>query len=433
MKPLPDDNDAEKAVLGARFIDDAVIKTCDLPPEAFYKEAHRLIDAAMKDLAHRKEPIDLVSVSGLLKNRGELDQCGGAAYLAELVDYVPTAANANYYIGRVRDAYLRRQPGIMHFRKIVGGFWDMEKPLADTCDELRAAAVGLAGEVMNTKAGELLTWQERQRRYSDYIKDIDRLRFLTKFPPVDEHLRGCAPGEVITLAAYSGTFKTALLYWMLLQNAMETGLYYIFFSLEMSAAKLFERETMQTTGLTGRQVERAYRDGRALVEHEAAKKLIVVDRSRLSLEKIGAFVEQARLKYGEIGGIGIDYLGLVAAVGRDPYERIQHTAIETKNLAKSLNVPVVLLSQTSRAYAPGNKREMEADAAKGSGDIEAAADFMLGLWQSEDRRLLLKILKNRNGPAGNIFEIALDRSCLRFGECKPYERKAGKGEPDLPF
>jgi hypothetical protein len=123
---------------------------------------------------------------------------------------------------------------------------------------------------------------------------------------------------------------------------------------------------------------------------------------------------------------------VLADVGRDPYERIQHTAIETKNLAKSLNVPVVLLSQTSRAYAPGNKREMEADAAKGSGDIEAAADFMLGLWQSEDRRLLLKILKNRNGPAGNIFEIALDRSCLRFGECKPYERKAGK-EPNLPF
>lgn len=432
MKPLPSDIDSEKAFLGAVFLDKDILRRVDDPPEIFDKQAHRLIFAAMNDLAARNEPIDFVSVSGLLNNRKELEQAGGAKYLLELCDFTPTSANADYYIARVRDAYLRRQPGIMQFRKIAGGFWDSEKPLADICDELRAAAVGLAGEVMNTKAGELLTWQDRQRRYSDYIKDIDRLRFLTKFPPVDDLLRGCAPGEVITLAAYSGTFKTALLYWLLLQNAMATGLYYIFFSLEMSAAKLFERETMQTIGLTGRQVERAYRDGRALVEHEAAKKLIVVDRSRLSLEKIGAFVEQARLKFGEVGGIGIDYLGLVAAPGRDPYERIQHTAIETKNLAKSLNVPVVMLSQTSRAYAPGQRREMEADAAKGSGDIEAAADFMLGLWQSEDKRLLLKILKNRNGPAGNIFEIGLDRSCLRFGECKPYERKAGK-EPDLPF
>lgn len=432
MKPLPSDIDSEKALLGAGFLDPAVVRANDLPPEAFYSEANRLTDAAMKDLVHRNEPIDFISVSGLLNNRKELEQVGGAAYLLELTDFTPTSANADYYRARVRDVYLRRQ-GIMRLRAISGGFWDSEKSLADTCDEVRGAAVDLAGEVMNTKAGELLTWQERRRRYSDYIKDIDRLRFLTKFPPIDDLLRGCAPGEVITLAAYSGTFKTALLYWLLLQNAMATGLYYIFFSLEMSAAKLFERETMQTSGLTGRQVERAYRDGRALVEHDAAKKLIVVDRSRLSLEKIGAFVEQARLKYGEIGGIGIDYLGLVAAPGRDPYERIQHTAIETKNLAKSLNIPVVLLSQTSRAYAPGNKREMEADAAKGSGDIEAACDFMLGLWQSEDRRLLLKILKNRNGPAGNVFEIALDRSCLRFGECKPYERKAGKGEPDLPF
>jgi replicative DNA helicase len=432
LKPLPSDIDSEKALLGAVFLDAGILGRFDDRPEAFDKQAHRLIYAAMKDLAHRNEPIDFVSVSGLLNNRKELEQAGGAEYLLELTDFTPTAANADYYLARVRDAYLRRQ-GIIRFRAVSGGFWDSEKPLADTCDEVRAAAVGLAGEVMNTKTGELLTWQERQRRYSDYIKDIDRLRFLTKFPPVDDLLRGCAPGEVITLAAYSGTFKTALLYWLLIQNAMATGLYYIFFSLEMSAAKLFERETMQTTGLTGRQVERAYRNGRVIVEHDAVKKLIVVDRSRLSLEKIGAFVEQARLKFGEIGGIGIDYLGLVAAPGRDPYERIQHTAIETKNLAKSLNIPVVLLSQTSRAYAPGAKREMEADAAKGSGDIEAACDFMLGLWQSEDRRLLLKILKNRNGPAGNIFEIALDRSCLRFGECKSYERKSGKGEPDLPF
>jgi replicative DNA helicase len=432
LKPLPSDIDSEKALLGAVFLDAGILRRSDIPSEAFGKQGHRLIYAAMKDLEHRKEPIDFVSVSGLLANRKELEQAGGAEYLLELTDFTPTTANADYYLSRVRDVYLRRQ-GIMHLRAISGGFWDSEKQLTDTCDEVRAAAVGLAGEAMNTKAGELLTWHDRQRRYADYIKDIDRLRFLTKFLPVDELLRGCAPGEVITLAAYSGTFKTALLYWLLLQNAMATGLHYIFFSLEMSAAKLFERETMQTTGLTGRQVEKSYRDGRAVVEHAAAKKLIVVDRSRLSLEKIGAFVEQARLKYGEIGGIGIDYLGLVAAPGRDPYERIQHTAIETKNLAKSLNVPVVLLSQTSRAYAPGNGREMQADAAKGSGDIEAAADFMLGLWQAEDRRLLLKILKNRNGPAGNIFEIALDRACLRFGECKPYERKAGKGEPDLPF
>lgn len=430
MKPLPHNPDDEKALLGAFFLDAGLFCGLDLPVEAFNEEPNRLIYKAMSDLANRKEPIDLVSVSGLLKNRGVLEQAGGGGYLYDLVDYVPTSANAAFYVSRVRDFWLRRQ-GIIQLRKIAGGFWDTENPIIETFDKVRAAAVALSGEAMNTRNSDLLTYQERHRRYEDYISNIDRLRFLTKFLPVDDLLRGVAPGEVLTLAAYSGTFKTALLYWILLRNAMDAGLYYIFFSLEMSAAKLFERETMQTTGLTGRQVERAFRDGRAVVEADAVKKLIVVDRSRLSLEKIGAFVEQARLKYGEIGGIGIDYLGLVAAPGRDPFERIQHTAIETKNLAKSLNVPVVLLSQTSRAYAPGNKREMEADAAKGSGDIEAAADFMLGLWQTEGR-LLLKILKNRNGPAGNIFEIGLDRSCLRFGECKPYERKAGK-ELDLPF
>lgn len=79
----------------------------------------------------------------------------------------------------------------MQQRVIAAGFYDSEKLLADTLDEFRAAAVGLAGEVMNAQAGELLTYQERHRRYADYIKNIDRLRFLTKFPPVDPKKTRC--------------------------------------------------------------------------------------------------------------------------------------------------------------------------------------------------------------------------------------------------
>jgi replicative DNA helicase len=155
-----------------------------------------------------------------------------------------------------------------------------------------------------------------------------------------------------------------------------------------------------------------------------ADKLLVCEQGGLTLEAVEHYTRMSRSRYGKISAIGLDYLGLMTAPGtRGEYERISAVAEGAKHLAKRLNIPVVVLAQISREAAKGGAVEMHS--AKGSGAVEASADYMLAL-EKKDGNIFVKLLKNRNGEANVTFKADVKWPYLKFDSLEPWDDKAQK-------
>lgn len=431
----PQSNDAEMSVLGAFLIDDACVGKVRhlIQKDDFYREAHRVIFAACLDLFSDKQPIDLVTLSDALKRSGALGSVGGVAYLATLADFVPTSANVMHYAKIVHDNALKRRM-IDAARKMIDLAHDDSCDIETAVAESRGAVAEIAGAAHAASSGDLLSLEQRMERYIRYIKNVGTHRFRTGFGDIDNHIRGVAPGEVMTIIAYSGTFKSALLQNLLSGNAERTGMHQIFFSMEMPAEKCVEREVQIMCGMDGSSVEELFKgDGwksqwQNMLKRKADK-LLLCDKPKRSVNQIAAYIDMARSKYGAIGGIGIDYLGLMASEGKSLFDKVSALSADIKSMAKEMQVPVILLGQVHRGYAASKGVEIEMDAAKGGGDIEAGADFMLGMW-AKDERLFAKLLKNRNGASGDRWEIDIDRETLRFLSATPYHGDEAIPEQD---
>lgn len=276
-------------------------------------------------------------------------------------------------------------------------------------------------------AADILTYNDRAARYVKFIKSIDHKRFLTGLPLLDSVIRGVSPGEVLTIIAYSGTYKTAYLQNLQSQFANTTRQHQMFFSMEMPVETVFEREIQMATGLTGYDVEQVYKrmDNECQELHNMAsdkggKFMLCVEKPRLSLQQIEKYYDVAKAKYGDIGSIGIDYLGLMGSDAKNTFEKMVELSYGVKDLAKRLMVPVILLGQVHRGYAASKGVEIEMDAAKGGGDIEAGADFMFGLYMVGND-LILKVLKNRKGRTNVYFKMELYPECFKFTGCQPWE------------
>jgi hypothetical protein len=284
----------------------------------------------------------------------------------------------------------------------------------------------------STDSKDIMDMEAQYLAYIEYIKSLKQKCFITGHPALDYCIRGVAPGEVMIIIAYSGNFKSALLQHLLLEGGRRTGLHHLFFSLEMPVSRVFERSVQMMCEIEGHTIENKFKDSDYQLEMynkmvaTKADKLLVCQKSGVSVEQVISYTNQARQKYGDIGAIGIDYLGLMSAPGKqDEYSRISHCAEQSKFLAKELNVPVILLSQVNRGTAGG---EVEKSSAKGSGAIEASADFLLGLQRDDQEQLTVKLLKNRKGVEGVEFDVEMEREYLKFVKLRPAEKKQ-KDEP----
>lgn len=262
--------------------------------------------------------------------------------------------------------------------------------------------------------------------YKTYIKTLGKNKFITGIKEIDKRIRGVAGGEVLTIIARSGSFKTAMLQNLLKNYIQNSSWGAVFFSIEMPIASLTERYLGILDGCTGKEVEREFSnpdhaDIRATAErsfrHELDKLFVVP--TRVSLSDISAYVQLIeREKNIKIGVIGIDYLGLMDGPGSNEYEVVSRLAIGLKSTAKLLNIPVMLLAQTNRQGKSG-RSEISLDMARSSGQIEEGADFVLGLWQNEsgdgEKELICKILKNRKGQEGSCWKLDLVPHALHIG------------------
>ncbi|MFY9139515.1 MAG: replicative DNA helicase [Thermacetogeniaceae bacterium] len=444
----PHNLEAEQAVLGALLLvpDSFGVVSEILRPEDFYGEGHREIYTALKEMAERGRPIDLVTLTEELKSREVLDKVGGAAYLASLAGAVPTAVNAGHYANIVADKGLLRS-------------------LINTCTRLvsRAYEEGVESEILLDDAERMIMALSQRRISKSYrsirellVETLERIEQLyqkkgsitglpTGFDDLDKYTSGLQPSDLVLLAARPSMGKTSLALNIAQNVAVKYQVPVAIFSLEMSADQVVQRilcaealvdqQKMRTGYLEENDWPRLMRAAAKLSEAP----LFIDDTPAISLLELRSKARRLKLEHG-IGLLVIDYLQLMQT-GRRSENRVQEISEISrflKSLARELDIPVLALSQLSRAVEQrgGDRRPMLSDLRE-SGSLEQDSDMVMFIYRddyyNEDSEYKgvadLIIAKHRNGPTGTI-QLAFLKEFTKFVNLEKREPPAFGPEPD---
>lgn len=419
----PHNYEAEESVLGGLLIDaDALIKIADLvEPDDFYRDRHSLVYSAMIDLYGKSEPIDVLSVVNRLKEKKQLDSVGGEAGIAHLATLVPTAGNVVHYARIVKKtATLRRL--ISAAANITElGFAEAEEldVVLDRAEQSLFAVSQDSSQYSFTKLSEAL--EEAFERIDKLHKGADGLRGVsTGFTSLDRKLAGWQKSDLIILAARPSVGKTSLALDFARYAAL-AGVPVGFFSLEMSKDQLVDRLLaahahvdlwrLRTGKLeSGGEYDDFSRLGHAMGELSNLP-LYIDDHASTSVMGIRTMARRLQADHG-LGLIVIDYLQLMES-SRYVDNRVQEVSDISRNLKRlaiELNVPIVALSQLSRAVEMRTDQRPKLSDLRESGSIEQDSDVVLfihrppfeegGRPDSFDISLLIE--KHRNGPTGEV-------------------------------
>lgn len=435
----PCSDETEQDLISAIIGDPETLSQLDgLQPQHFYRRLHADIFHTIVDLKKQglTPNVDFIA-KALSRNISEV-----SAFL----DY-PPAINPQASAKSIINLWTRREL-IKRANAILKRAQD-DVAAAPTLDyayrEIMRLMPSVGGEAQGVSIRNVYTAERMIDTYREYLKNLRNNQFKTGIRPVDEVIRGVAGGEVLTIIARAGSFKTALLQNMLYNYARQASMGAVFFSLEMPIASMAERFFQILDGETGREVERMFCGGcdtriaeASINQFKTDLRHVFIVPTKVGLAEIPEYIRIIEEETGiRIGVVGIDYLGLLDSEGENEYQQISSLAKGLKRLAKGVNLPVVVLSQVSRKGGDG-EIEVSLDMGRGSGQIEEGADFVLGLWQLEKPDiegagydLVCRILKNRKGPKGKRFILDLDPPTLRFsGDAieytPPKKKKSGK-------
>lgn len=431
----PANPEAEQSVLGAILVRPEVLdRVADLlTPKDFYREAHGRIYQAMLDLYNRHEPVDLVSVTALLKERGHLEGVGGPVFLATLSEQVGFAANADYYARLVHDkALLRRLLDCS--QEIAGACLAPVEHVAEFLDwaERQVFRVAEAKIRQGFYPIEELVNQEIATLEAIWGRKDDALTGVTSgFKDLDDYTAGFQPSDLIIIAARPSMGKTALALNIAFNASYKKQVPVGFFSLEMSREQLVRRLLSSEGGVNATQIRRAAFLTSEEWTHlqEAAGKLIdspifIDDTPAITVLELRAKCRRLKAD-GKLGLAIVDYLQLMRGRGDAPSreQEISEISRSLKALSKELNIPVVALSQLSRKPEEREKKRPQLSDLRESGAIEQDADVVIFIYRDEFYRedspdkgtAEINIAKQRNGPTGKI-KLAFRKEFTRFDD-----------------
>ncbi|NQX84353.1 MAG: replicative DNA helicase [Flavobacteriaceae bacterium] len=420
--------DLEEVVLGAMMIDkkgvDEVIDI--LSPEAFYKEAHKFIFEAIFRLFENSEPIDLLTVSSQLKKDAKLELAGGDFYLISLTQKVSSSAHIEFHARIILQKFIQRSL-IKISNEIIEDAYDETKDVFDLLDnaESKLYEVTQGNIKKSSETAQELVIQAKKK-----IEEISNKEGLsgiaTGFDKLDKLTSGWQPSDLIIVAARPGMGKTALTLTMARNIAVNQNVGVAFFSLEMASVQLITRLISSETGLsseklrTGKLEKHEWEQLNVKVKALEKAPLYIDDTPSLSIFDLRAKARRLKSQH-DIQLIIIDYLQLMTGGGSHGGNREQEISMISRNLkalAKELNVPVIALSQLSRAVETrgGSKRPLLSDLRE-SGAIEQDADivsfiyrpeyYKIDEWDDEERSPTegqgeFIVAKHRNGGLENI-------------------------------
>ena len=424
----PHDTAAEQGVLGCILLDpEENLPVCAgkvKDESVFYDLRHRAIYSALVKMNDQNAPIDLLTLSHQLRADGELDNIGGVAYLAELQDGVPSAANLEYYFAIVRDRALLRKVIHTCTRAIADAY--------EGSDEVESLIGQVEQSVLDIQREQGIsdnpTIKDHVKSAIDQIEDYCRNKGVipgieTGFDYFDKMTTGLHGGEMIVVAARPSMGKTSLAMNIVEHATLKQGLPVGVFSLEMTADALVMRMLCSLARINLRDMREGFLQPRELSKIvDASSKLSqsglhIDDSGGLSILQLRARARRMWQQHG-IKLFVIDYMQLLHSTSRRSGENRQQEITEisrgVKALAKDLNVPVIVLSQLNRELEKDKNRKPRLSDLRESGAIEQDADLVGLLYRpggpdgddddaaNEAEQINLLIAKQRNGPTGDV-------------------------------
>ena len=436
VKVMPNDQDAEQSVLGACFLSPYALEKAieNLTPESFYNEKNAKIFSAMTELNESKTPIDITTITSELKRKNELNEVGGVEYLTEVVNFVPTASNVDYYIQAVEETALLRSL-IITATDIASEGYRTDETVNEILDNSEKKILNI---VKNRKSSEfrsikdvLAKTQNDLERLSENKGEITGL--ATGWYEFDRLTTGLHPNELIIIAARPAMGKTAFALNLATHAAMEQDKSVAVFNLEMSAEQLALRiisSLGQLEGFklrTGNLMNNDWKRINEAISRLSKTNLVIDDTPGITIGEIRAKCRRLASSEKGLSLVVIDYLQLISGgknYGANRQQEVSDISRSLKTLAMELNVPVIALSQLSRSVeGREDKRPLMSDLRE-SGSIEQDADIVAFLYRddyynkserSEDNTSLSELIigKHRNGPTATI-ELLFKKNTSTF-------------------
>jgi replicative DNA helicase len=432
-RSLPHNLEAERSVLGAILVHNDAFNLAAqiIDSRDFYRDAHRRIFDRMVALSERHDAIDFVTLKEELARAGELDEVGGPAYVAALADGVPRATNVEYYARIVKEKSTLRNL-IDAANRILSNAYEAEQESDLILDEAESAIFAVADDRL--KAGFVAMRDLVKDSFPKIEQLFEQKRLITGVPTgfldVDEMTRGLQAGDLVIIAARPSMGKTSLVL-NIAQHVASLGDRVVgFFSLEMSKESLFLRLLTSEAQIDGHRLMSGaiggndyHRISHAL-EKLNAMKLYIDDTANIGVLEMRAKSRRLQAEHG-LHLLVIDYIQLMSARGRFENRTLELASISRslKGLAKELNVPIVVLSQPSRAPESRSDHRPQLSDLRESGALEQDADVVVLIYRddvynrdpnSPDAGTAELILaKQRNGPTG-VVRLAFLREQTRF-------------------
>lgn len=414
-KVPPHSDEAEKSVLGSILMDrDAIVQVSEiLLPEYFYNERHGMIYEGMLSLYEERSPIDLVTLPQKLKEKKYLDKVGGIAYISGLVEGVPSSANVRHY-GEIIQEYATRRKLISDASVLIEKSFDEGLEVKDLLDNAEQKVFSLSQA--NLKQGFIplrSVLSESFDRLDELSKKSGSIRGVsTGFPDLDNCLAGMQDSNLLILAARPGMGKTAFSLNIVQYAAAVSKVPVGYFSLEMSKEELVDRMLVSQADIdawrlkTGKLTQDDFGKLSEAMGVLAEAPLYIDDTPGMSILEMRTKARRLKAEH-DLGLVVVDYLQLVK--GRTMDNRVQEVAEISqglKNLARELKVPVLALSQLSRAIENrGSGSSPQLSDLRESGSIEQDADVVMFLYREDPEDIesvKLNIAKHRNGGLRTI-------------------------------
>lgn len=420
--------DAEKAVLGSMLIEREAIEQCHeiLLPEHFYSNNHRVIFEAIVDLYNRNSAVDMITLSEELRSRKMLEMTGGEVYLAELIDKVSTAAHATHYAGIVRQKATLRDLINNATHVVEQCYMEEEEPekLVDMAQE-RIFAVSQKQEMKGFVHASTLSQLVMERIEQANLNKQSITGVPTGFIKFDNMTGGLQKSDFVILAARPSQGKTAMALNMAHYAAVEKKVPVAIFSLEMGKESIFQRMVCAAAMTDLHQVRTGMfkREKWADLTRELARlsesSLYIDDTPGMTITEMRMrsrrLASELKKQGKELGLIIIDYIQLIRSSGKSESRQQEVSEISrmVKDLARTLNVPVMALSQLNRRSEDGGRtgHKPQLSDLRDSGSLEQDADVVAlihreGYYDRENpevqRQASIIIAKQRNGPVGEV-------------------------------
>jgi replicative DNA helicase len=431
----PHNLEAERSTIGSVLIDkDSLIKISDfLKPDDFYHDAHKMIYQAILDLFDRRIPADLVTLTNILDDRKQLKEIGGASYISSIANSVPTSTHIFQYATIVKEKAVLRKLIVAGDNIKSLGFTE-DEPIDELVDKAERALFGVSQNFVSNGFVHikdiLVNTYEKVSDLHDSEGKEKYSGILSGFSSMDRILSGLHPSDLVILAARPAMGKTAFAL-NIAQNVAQQDKAVGIMSLEMSKEQLVERMFCSLLNVdswkmkTGQLTDEDFTRMGNVMDEMNRMKIYIDDALGNSIAELKSKARRLKMEKG-LDVLFIDYLQLMSGSSKSQYQgnrvqEISEISRALKSLARDLHIPIVALSQLSRAVESRPNKVPQLSDLRESGAIEQDADVVLMMYREDyyeedsDRKGItdIYIRKHRHGPIGHI-ELAFQKERQRF-------------------